>query len=84
MTTLPQGYTNRLQVFDRVMKKILKDQISSKQGKLFIDNVGVRPHTRSLFLDSSGKPIKVAPKIRIYIPKAIISIDKVMADIKRA
>jgi len=30
MTTLPQGYTNRVQVFDRVMKKILKDQISAK------------------------------------------------------
>jgi len=32
MTTLPQGYTNGVQVFDSVMKKILKDQISVRTG----------------------------------------------------
>jgi len=84
MTTLPQGYTNGVQVFDRVMKKILKDQILAKRGKPFIDDVGDKPPTRSLFLDSSGKPIEVAPGIRRYILEAIISIDKVMADIERA
>jgi len=84
MTTLPQGYTNGVQVFDRVMKKILKDQISAKQGKPFINDVGVKPPTRSLFLDSSGKPIEVAPGIRRYIVETIISINKVMADIERA
>jgi len=84
MTTLPQGYTNGVQVFDRVMKKILKDQISAKREKPFIDDVGVKPPTTSLFLDSSGKPIEVAPGIRRYILKAILSIDKVMADIERA
>jgi len=84
MTTLPQGYTNGVQVFDRVMKKILKDQISAKRGKPFIDDVGVKPPTRSLFLDSSGKPIEIAPGIRRYILEAIVSIDKVMADIERA
>jgi len=84
MTTLPQGYTNGVQVFDRVMKKILKDQISAKRGKPFINDVGVKPPTRSLFLDSSGKPIEVAPGIRRYILEAIVSIDKVMADIERA
>jgi len=84
MTTLPQGYTNGAQVFDRVMKKILKNQISAKGGQPFIDDVGVKPPTRSLFLDSSGKPIEVAPEIRRYILEAIVSIDKVMADIERA
>jgi len=66
------------------MKKNLKDQISAKRGKPFIDDVGVKPPTRSLFLDSSGKPIEVAPEIRRYILEAIVSIDKVMADIERA
>jgi len=84
MTTLPQGYTNGVQVFDSVIKKILKDQISAKQGKPFINGVGVKPPTRSLFLDSRGKPINVAPGIRRYILEAIVSIDKVMADIERA
>ena len=84
MTTLPQGYTNGVQVFGRVMKKSLKDQISAEPGKPFIDDVEVKPPTRSLFLDSSGKPIEVAPGIRRYILKAIVSIDKVMADIERA
>jgi len=37
-----------------------------------------------LFLDSSGKPIEVAPGIRRNILEAIVSIDKVMADIERA
>jgi len=37
-----------------------------------------------LFLDSSGKPIKVAPGIRRYILEAIVSIDKVIVDIERA
>jgi len=84
MTTLPQGYKNGVQVFERVMKKILKDQISAKRGKPFIDEVGVKPPTRSLFLDLSGKPIEVAPGIRRYILEAIVSIDKVMADIESA
>jgi len=84
MTTLPPGYMNGEQVFDRVMKKILKDQISAKRGKPFLDDVGVKPPTRSLFLDSSGKSIEVAPGIRRYILEAIVSIDKVMADIERA
>jgi len=37
-----------------------------------------------LFVDSSGKPIEVGPGIRRYILEAILSIDKAMADIKRA
>jgi len=45
MTTLPQGCTNGVQVFDRVMKKILRNQISAKGGKPFIDDVGVKPPT---------------------------------------
>jgi len=36
-----------------------------------------------VFLDSSRKSIKVAPWIRRYILEAIISIDKVRADIER-
>jgi len=66
------------------VKKILNNQITVKQGKLFIDNLGVKLPTRSLFLYSSRKFIQVAPGIRRYILEAIISIDNVMADIERA
>jgi len=63
MTALPQGYTNAVQVFDRVMKKILKDQIATGIGKLFIDNVAVKPASRSMFLDKNGIPEEVVPGI---------------------
>ena len=66
------------------MKKILNDLILHKRGKSFINNIRVKSPTRSLFLESSGKTIEVASGIRRYILKAIISIDKVIANIKRA
>jgi len=84
ITTLRQGYTNGVHVFDRVMKKILKNQISAKRGKPFIDDIEVKPPTRSLFLDLNGKPIKVVLGIRRYILEAIVSIEEVMAAIERA
>jgi len=59
MMALPQGYTNGVQVFDRVMKKILKDQIAAGIGKPFIDDVVVKPASRSMFLDKNAMPEEV-------------------------
>jgi len=84
MTALLQGYMNRVQVFDRVMKKILKDQIAAGIGKPFIDDVAVKPASRSMFLDKNGISEEVAPGIRKYVLEAIIVLDKILADIERA
>ena len=48
MTTLPQGYTNGVQVFDRVIRKVLSEQIAQGRSSPFVDDVGVRPVTRYL------------------------------------
>ena len=84
MTTLPQGYTNGVQVFDRVIRNVHKDIISENRGKPFIDDIAVKPKTKSYFRDSNGRPVEVAPGIRRFVPEAIISLDKVFADIDRA
>jgi len=60
MTALPQEYTNGVQVFYQVMKKILKDQIAAGIGKPFIDDVAVKPASQSMFLDKHGIPEEVA------------------------
>jgi len=83
MTALPQGYTNGVQVFDPLMKKILKDQIAAGIGKPFIDDVAVKPASRSMFLNKDGIPEEVASGIRKYVLEAIILLDKILADIKR-
>ena len=84
MTTLPQGYTNRVQVFDRVIRKVLNDVISENHWKPFIDDIAVKPKTKSYFRDSNGRPEEVAPGIRRFVLEAIISLDKVLADIEQA
>jgi len=84
MTALPQGYMNGVQVFDRVKKKILKDQLAARIGKPFIDDVAVKPASRSMFLDKNRIPEEVGLGIRKYVLEAIISLDKILAKIKRA
>ena len=84
MTTLPQGYTNRVQVFDRVIRKVLKDTILENLGKPFIDDVAVKPVSCSYYLDKDGKPEEVMLGVRKYVLEAIISLDKVLADIEHA
>jgi len=84
MTALPQGYTNRVQAFDWVMKKILTDQIAAGIGKPFIDDVAVKLASRSMCLDKNDIPEQVAPGIRKYVLEAIIWLDKILADIEHA
>ena len=84
MTTLPHGYTNGVQGFDKVIGKVLKDAISENCGKPCIDNVAVKPVSRSHYLNKEGTLEEVVPGVRKYVLEAIISLDKVLADIERA
>ena len=86
MTTLSQGYTNAVEAFDRVIKKVLHTQILQGRCEQFIDDVVVRPKSRSRFLDEgSGEPmISPPPGIQRFILEAIQNLDAVLADIERA
>ena len=53
MTTLPMGYTNAVQVFDRVMRKVLQHQILRGRCEPFIHDVAAKPPT------SGKKPCSV-------------------------
>ena len=75
MTTLPQGYTNGVQVFHRVIRKVLKDVISENRGKPFIHDIAVKRKTKSYVRDSDGISEEVAPGIRRFVLEAIISLD---------
>ena len=63
---------------------MLKDVISENHGKPFIDDIAVEPKTKSYFRDSNGRPEEVVPGIRRFVREAIVSLDKVLADIERA
>ena len=82
MTTLPMGYTNSVQVFDRVMRKVLQQQILRGRCEPFIDDVAAKPPSRLTYPDADGKP--VIPEVRLYILEAIQSLDEVLAYIERA
>ena len=84
MTTLPQGYTNSVQVFDEVIYKVLKDVISEHRGRPFIDDVAVKPILRSYYLDDKREPEEVALGIRRYVQEGLIFLDKVLVDIERS
>ena len=85
MTTLPIGYTNAVQVFDRVMQKVLQHQILRERCEPFIDDVATKPPSRSTYPDTDGKPkMSMIPGVRLYILEAIQSLDEVLADIERA
>lgn len=58
MTTLPMGYINAVQIFDRIMRKVLHHQISEARCEPFIDDEGVRPPSRSTYPD----PVTREPK----------------------
>ena len=49
MMTLPQGYTNGVQVFDKVIRKVLKDVISENRGKTLIEDIAVKLKMKSYF-----------------------------------
>src|SRR5258705_10704901 len=85
MTTLPQGYSNGVQVFDRVIRKVLSEQISQGRSLPVIDDVGVRPVTRSFYKkEGSEEYDEVLPGVRRFVMESINSLDEVLADIERS
>ena len=85
MTTLPMEYTNAVQDFDRVMRKVLQHQILQCRGEPFIDDVTAKPPSRSTYPDADGKPkMSAIPGVRLSILEAIQSLNEVLVDIERA
>ena len=85
MTTLPMGYTNAVQVFDRVMRKVLQHQIFRGRCEPFIDDVAAKPPSRSTYPDANRKPkMSAIPGVHLYILQAIERLDEVLVDIERA
>ena len=85
MTTLPQGYMNAVQAFERVVKKVLHAQIVRGRCEQFIDDIVVRLKPRSKYLNKKGEPtISQIPGVRLYVLEAIQNLDAVLADIERA
>lgn len=76
-TTLPQGGTNSVAQFVRVVVKILEDHIPSRCLP-FLDDIGVKgPRTT---YDNE----EVMPGVRRYILEHLINLDRVLADLERA
>ena len=86
MTTPPMGYTNTVQVFDRVMRKVLHHQITRGRCEPFLDDIAAKPPSRSTYPDPiTGLPKEsTIPGVRLDILKAIQGLDEVIADIERA
>ena len=82
MATLSQGYTNGVQVFDRVIHKVLQEQITQGQAKPFIDDVGINLFSHSFYqVDGGGNFEEVMLGVRKFIMEAIVSLDETLADI---
>jgi hypothetical protein len=76
-TTLPQGATNSVAQFVRIMSLILED-INPEMAKPFVDDVGVKgPYT-----DYDGE--EALPGIRRFILEHIQNLDKTLERIERA
>ena len=85
MTTLPMGYTNAMQVFDRFMRKVLQPQILRWRCEPFIYDVATKPTSQSMYPEADGKPkISAILGVCLNISEAIQSLDEVLADMERA
>ena len=86
MTTLPQGYTNAVQAFDRIIRKVLHYPLVRGICEPSIDDIGVRPPARSRYVDAStGEPEpSPIPGVRRYVLESIQATDLVMTEIERA
>ena len=84
ITTLPMGYANAVQVFDRVVRTVLQQQILRGRCDPFNDDVAAKPPSRSTYPDADGKlKMSTIPGVRLYILAAIQSLDEALADIER-
>ena len=99
MAMLLQGYTNGVQVFDWVIRKVLQEQIAQGRAKPLIDDMGVKLASKSFYRkrkqtscrtertaegDGDGEFEEVMPGLRKYVMEAIVSLDETLADIERS
>ena len=76
-TTLPQGATNSVAQFVRIVTKVLQDRIPDDCWP-FIDNIGVKGPTSDYDMEES------APGIRRYVKEHIQSLDRTLERLERA
>ena len=76
-TTLPQGATNSVAQFVRVVTRILADHIPDR-GSTFLDDIGVKG-PRSTYGNEEAMP-----GIRRYVLEHIQSLDEMLSDVERA
>ena len=77
MTRLPQGATNSVAQFVRVVSKVLEDQIP-RRAIPFLDDVGVKGPT------STYNNEEAEPGIRRYVLEHIQNLDATLCDLERA
>ncbi len=77
MTTLPQGATNSIAQFVRIVLKILAPHLRDR-AKPFLDDVGIKGPK------SKYNNEEVAPGIKRYVLEHIQNLDKVLADLEQA
>ena len=77
MTTLPQGATNSVAQFVRIVTKILEDLIP-EDCLPFLDDIGVKGPL------STYDDKEVIPGIRQYVLEHIQSLDKTLVQLERA
>ena len=49
LTTVPRAYSNRVQLFDQVIRKILRELIYEGQSSLFVDDDGIKVPIREWY-----------------------------------
>ncbi len=76
MTTLPQGATNSVAQFVRIVLKILAPHLQDR-AKLFLDDVGVK-RSKTKYNNE-----ELTSGIRGYILEHIQNLDKVLADLEQ-
>ena len=67
------------------MQKALQHQILQGRCEPFIDDVAAKPPSQSTYPGADRKPMMFTiPGVRLYILKAIKSLEEVLVDIERA
>ena len=78
-TTLPQGGTNSVAQFQRIMYRILYDLIPNV-ARVYLDDIGVKGPKKNY----ENEEIPELPGVRRFVVEHLMNLDKVLLDIERA
>ena len=81
MAIHPQGYTNGIHVFDKVIRKVLAQLITQGKCRPFIYDVGVNCQQTDRIGNSTGYE-EALPSIRRYVMEVVISLHQTFVDIE--